>query len=362
MKGSPQDVVQSVLDEMITSGAERGVQAAVYQDGKLIVDAWAGVADSRTGRAVDGETLFPVFSISKGITATMVHQLVERGLLDYNRPIAEIWPEFAANGKEGITLRQALNHSAGIPNVPQRVEFAEIADWKKICAGVANLTPVFPPGSRAEYHAITYGWIAGETVCRADGRNFRQILADEISGPLGLDGLFIGIPDEVAPRVAFLEEYAPAPPAADPLAPSPVPGWLGPLHAFMNRPDMQRACIPASSGIMNARSIARHYAALLPGGVDGVELLPPSRIREATQPQGLLRGDGSPSTWALGYNLYEGYSLPGSGVTAFGHGAYGGAIGFADPGHGIAVGITKNLMNSGNTVDRVFTALIALLD
>jgi CubicO group peptidase (beta-lactamase class C family) len=361
MKGSPQDVVQLLLDEMTSSGTERGVQVAVYHRGQLIVDAWSGLADSRTGRAVDGTTLFPVFSISKGITATIVHQLVERGRLSYDQPIAEVWPEFAAQGKGGITLRQALNHSAGIPNVPHRVEFAEITDWKKICAAVANLPPVFPAGTLAEYHAITYGWIVGETVCRVDGRSFPGILKEEIAGPLGLEGMFIGLPAEAAARVAFLEEYAPVPPPADPLAPSPVPGWLGPLHSFMNRPDMQRACIPASSGIMNARSIARHYAALLPGGVDGVELLPPSRIREATQPQGLRRPDGSPSTWALGYNLYEGYSLPGSGFTAFGHGAYGGAIGFADPGQGLAVGITKNLLNSGNTAERIYTSLIAVL-
>lgn len=362
MKTSPQNVVQSLLDEMTSSGAERGVQAAVYQRGELIVDACSGIADSRTGRAVDGMTLFPVFSISKGITTTIVHQLVERGQLSYDQRIAEVWPEFAAQGKEAITLRHALNHSAGIPNVPHRVEFAEIADWEKICAAVANLTPVFPAGRRAEYHAITFGWIVGETVCRVDGRSFPEILEDEIADPLGLEGLFIGIPDEVASRVAFLEEHAPAPPPADPLAPSPVPGWLGPLHSFMNRPDMQRACIPASSGIMNARSIARHYAALLPGGVGGVELLPPSRVQAATQPQGLRSADGRPSNWALGYNLYEGYSLPGSGLTAFGHGAYGGAIGFADPGRGIAVGITKNLMNSGNTVERIFNALVAVLD
>jgi CubicO group peptidase (beta-lactamase class C family) len=347
---------------MTASGAERGVQAAVYQDGRLIVDAWSGVADSRTGRSVDGDTLFPIFSISKGITATIVHQIAERGLLDYDRPIAEVWPEFAACGKESITLRQGLNHSSGIPNVPQRVEFEEIADWDKISAAVANLIPVFTPGSRTEYHAITYGWIVGEPACRVDGRTFPQLIKDEIATPLGIDGLYIGIPDEVASRVAFLEEHEPSPPSADPLAPSPVPGWLGPLHSFMNRPDMQRACIPGSSGIMNARSIARHYAALLPGGVDGVELLPPARVRVATEPQGLRDGEGNPSSRALGYQIYEAYSDPGSETKAFGHGAYGGAIGFADPGRRLGLGITKNLLNSGNTVERIFNALVPVLD
>lgn len=362
MNLTPQAAIQSLLDEMTTSGAERGVQVAVYQHGKLIVDAWSGVADSRTGHAVDGDTLFPVFSISKGITSTIVHRLVERGLLSYEQRICEVWPEFAANGKEGITLRHGLNHSSGIPNVPQQVDFAEIADWNTICAAVADLTPIFPPGTRTEYHAITYGWIVGEPACRVTGRTFQQLVKEEIADLIGVDGLYIGIREAEEPRVAFLEEHAPAPPPADPLAPSPVPGWLGPLHSFMNRSDMHQAAIPGSSGIMNARSIARHYAALLPGGVNGVELLPPERIREATVKADLLDGQGNPATRGLGYQVYDAYSLPGHEAKAFGHGAYGGAIGFADPGRGLGVGITKNLMNSGNTVERVFNALVAALE
>jgi CubicO group peptidase (beta-lactamase class C family) len=353
-----QETIQALLDEWTSTGAERGAQVAVYHRGRLIVDAWSGIADVRSGRPVDGGTLFPVYSVSKAMAATIVHRLVGRGRLSYDQPISGVWPEFAAHGKERITLRQALNHSAGLPNVPRRVGLAEIADWNAMCAAVADLTPVFPPGSRAEYHAITFGWIVGEPACRAAGRSFSQLLKEEIADPLGRDGLFIGLPAEEASRVAFLEEAAPA----DPDAPAPIPGWLGPLHDFMNRPEMQRACLPASSGVMNARSIARHYAALLPGGIDGVELLPPSRIREATQAQGLKLADGNPSPWALGYNRYENWSLPGGEWTAFGHGGHGGSFGFADPGRGLAVAFTKNLLSYGNTADRLVQALFAVLD
>lgn len=362
MKTSAPRKIQDLLDEMTASGADRGVQVAVYHHGALIVDAWSGVADHRTGRAVDGDTLFPIFSVSKGIAATVVHQIVERGLVSYDRPIAEVWPEFAAHGKAAITLRQALNHSAGLPHVPQRVDFTDLADWNQICVAVANLVPVFPPGSRTEYHAITFGWIVGEVACRVDGRIFPQLLKDGIADPLGLDGLYIGIPEGVESRVAFLEDANPSAPPADPLSPSSVPGWIGPLHEFMNRPDMHRACIPASSGIMTARAIARHYAALLPGGVDGVELLPAGRVREATEASGLMDLDGSPSARALGYQLYDQYSAPGHAEKAFGHGGFGGALGFADPARGLAVGITKNRLNSGNTADRVFQTLLAALD
>jgi len=362
MKKNLQTPVQTLLDELTSTGLDRGLQVAVYLKGELVVDAWSGVADHQTGRAVDGETLFPVFSVSKGMTATIIHQMAERGLLAYDRPIADVWPEFAANGKESITLRQALNHSSGIPHMPQGVGFSHLADWQKICAEVADLTPVFPPGSHAEYHAITYGWIVGEVACRVSGKTFPQLLHEQISSPLGLNDLYIGIPDAVASRVAVLEEKNLQTPDGDPFQSSSVPGWLGPLHAFMNRADMQRASIPASSGIMSARAIARHYAALLPGGVEGVELLSPARLREATQSQGLNNAEGEAASWALGYQRYEHYSMPDSEVKAFGHGGYGGSLGFGDAGRGLAVGVAKNFLNSGNAAERIYQVLVENLE
>lgn len=361
MNPRAQSEIQSLLDRLVTEGTELGIQVAVYHRGAPIVDAWAGTADPRTGRPVDGDTLFPVFSISKGITSTVAHLAVARGLLSYDQAIASVWPEFAAQGKENITFAQALSHSAGLPNIPRRIDFASIADWNTICAALADLPPSFPPGSRAEYHAITFGWIVGETASRADGRTFPRMLHEDIATPLGLDGLFIGIPEEAADRVAVLRDRAPFTPPDEPEAPAPVPGWLGPLGDFMNRPDMQRACIPGSSGIMNARSIARHYAALLPGGVDGVELLPQDLLDTATRALSLRTPDGEPSLWALGYRRYDDWSLPGHPRAAFGHGAYGGAVGFADPGRGLAVAMTKNLLNSGETAEQVVTTLLAAL-
>jgi len=359
---SVQSRIQHLLDEFTQSGIERGIQVTAYQNGRVVADACSGVASVETGQPVNAATLFPVFSVTKGIAATMVHRLVERGLLADEQPIAEIWPEFAANGKARITLRQGLNHSCGVPHMPPAIDFADLADWSRICSAVAQLTPIWPPGSRAEYHAITYGWIVGEPACRAAGRSFEQLLEDEIRVPLGIDDLYVGIPDEVESRVAWLEEANPAPPPADPSQPSSVPGWLGPLHAFMNRPDMRRACLPASSGIMSARAIARHYAALLPGRVDGIELLSPDRVRAARTPQGLSAPDGEPAIWpALGYQLQEAYSVPGSPDKAFGHGGYGGSMGLADPERGIAFGLTKNRLHAEGTALRVYQELLAAL-
>src|SRR5471030_2577798 len=128
MRNELQEKIQSLLNGLVTEGKERGAQVAVYVDGKLAVDAWAGVADDRTGAAVDGDTLFPVFSTTKGIFSTVIHILAERGKIDYDTPIAQYWAEFAANGKEAITVRHALAHTSGIPYMPDGVSLEQISD------------------------------------------------------------------------------------------------------------------------------------------------------------------------------------------------------------------------------------------
>jgi len=113
--------VQRVLDQLTESGAEVGLQVAAYLDGKLVIDAWAGVADQTTGRPVTSDTLFMAMSCTKGITATCIHILADRGVLDYDTPIAQYWPEFAAHGKGKVTVRHGLTHQAGIPQKPAGV-------------------------------------------------------------------------------------------------------------------------------------------------------------------------------------------------------------------------------------------------
>jgi len=335
--------IQSLLDQFIAEDSERGVQAAVYLKGELVVDAFAGIADPATGRKVNEETPFPVFSTTKGMAATLVHLLVERGNISYDTRIADVWPEFAAHGKSGITVRHVLNHTAGVPNMPMGIGYAELGNWETMCAAIADLKPLTPPEMEYAYHAITYSWLTGEVARRVDGRTFPQLLHDEICAPLNLvNELFVGIPDEVEPRVAILDTNAgesanqPLPHDATPQA---IPALVQPLEVWMNRPDARRACIPASNGIMTARAIAKHYAALLPGGVNGVELLPPERIRLATETQwpGNHKPGEPPPAHRLGYMVGTPFS-----ATSFGHGGYGGSIGFADLEHGLALGFTRN--------------------
>ncbi len=354
--------VRAILDDLVASGVERGIQVAAYLDGECVVDTWAGVADPATGQLVDGETLFTVFSCSKGITATAIHLLAERGLFDYDDPIATYWPEFAVNGKAAVTIRQALSHTAGIPQLPPDVS---VTDWDGMCRAIAELTPLWEPGTQSGYHSLTFGWILGELARRVDGRPIEQIVAEDICAPLGIRSLFFGIPDDVEPRVAMLENDASVITAPDP-PPDSLAARIGrdsrQNDEKYNRPEVRRAVIPAGGGIMNARSLARHYASLIGNGVGGVRLLPPDRVRQATA----LQVDGQDAVLGTMIRRGLGYMLGGLGmpmgqrVTAFGHRGYGGTVGFADPDYRFAFALTKNRLAVGppdaSTLNRVARA------
>jgi len=352
MKKQYQEPIQAYLDQLVADGTERGVQLAVYLNGELVVDAAAGVTDPVSGTKVTSETLFPVFSTTKGIAATLAHLMVERGKISYDEPIAKVWPEFAANGKGNITLRHTLSHRAGLQNLPVGIAHAELNDWDTMCRKMAAETPTSAPGAVFSYHGITYSWLVGEPACRAAGRTFQQLMHDEICAPLGLENeMFVGIPDEVESRVAFLEAKEetsePLPHAATDLA---VPPLVLPLHRWMNRPDVRRACMPASTGIMSARAVAKHYAALLPGGVDGVEILPPERIRIACEQQprpGNFKPDDPLPDHQLGYTVGNMFS-----PRSFGHGGFGGTWGWADPDHNIAFCFTRNCYVEESTLGK----------
>jgi CubicO group peptidase (beta-lactamase class C family) len=337
--------MQDLLDQMVAQGRERGLQLAVYHKGQLIIDICSGTADA-SGRPMQLDTLVPIFSVGKGLVATIIHLLVERGKLTYDMPIAKVWPEFAQNGKQGILLRHALSHTAGLQLMPPGLKLEDILDWQKMCAGLAGATPASVPGAQQVYHAVTFGWLLGEVARRVDGRPFTELLRDEICRPLGITDLFTGLADSEQSRVAILEEqFAPGATPTVPNVgfPADVAAAMMPLYAWMNMPQVRSACIPASNGVASARALARLYAALLPGGVDGVELLPPTRIRKATVRQMPNTAQDNPPRMSLGYFLGGPADIMSSRISAFGHGGYGGSIGFADPRHQLAVGLTKNL-------------------
>ena len=197
-------LVQDLIDSLVASGEEAGLQVAAYVDGKLVVDAWTGIADEETGRPVDGDTLFTSWSTTKGFVATCLHILADRNLVDYDAPMAKYWPEFSANGKEQVTVRHALTHSAGVPHMPAGVTPEMMTDWDAMCAAIVAHEPLWEPGTKTGYHAWTFGWLIGEIIRRVDGRPVAQFAREELCRPLGIEDFYLGIPDAVESRVALL--------------------------------------------------------------------------------------------------------------------------------------------------------------
>jgi CubicO group peptidase (beta-lactamase class C family) len=343
--------VQSLLDELVADGTELGLQAVAYVNGEPVIDAVAGITDRESGRPVDGDTLFTVFSVTKGITATCIHLLAERGQLDYDDSLARYWPEFAAEGKGQVTVRDALTHRAGVPHLPDDITPEAMCDWGGICAALAAQAPLWQPGTETGYHGYTFGWILGELLRRVDGRPIATFVREEICMPLGTPDIYLGISDTEEARVATLEN-APRPegmplPPPDALILRAIPPAVGTTGQVFNRADVRRASIPGAGGIMSARALARHYAALI-GEVDGVRLLPAERVAVATA----LQTDatdlviGMPTRKGLGYFLGGARSPMSERVSAFGHPGAGGSIGFADPEYGLAIGFTKNTLRT----------------
>lgn len=345
MNSDLQERATGALNKLVTSRIDRGAQAAVYRDGELVADAWAGEANPFTREPVTGETLFPVFSVTKGFTATVIHRLVDRGLLSYSTRLVDLWPEYGARGKEKTTLRHALEHTAGVPELPADLTFEAMLDWPRACEALAAAAPKWRPGKLFAYHAKTYGWLLGEVARRADGREFGVLVREEIAEPLGLDSLHVGLPAGHGAQVAFLEETdlgpVPAPHFAE-LAPTKA-ATVPSIHQ-MNTPQMQAACLPSSNGLMNARAIAKHYAALLRGGVDGVRLLPSKRLAAATRWKTFLDPEGQQTVRGLGYMRVD-VSVNGRTYEGLGHGGYGGSMGFAFPELRLAIGYTRNKLN-----------------
>jgi CubicO group peptidase (beta-lactamase class C family) len=344
------------------AATDGGASVAVYHRGRLVVDMWGGV------RTLDGDpwtrdTLAMCFSATKGVAATCAHVLADRGELDYDERVATYWPEFAQNGKDEITVRQVLSHSAGLHRFGTIIDHgSRILDWEHMTDALARAKPAYEPGTAAGYHALTFGWLVGELVRRISGIPIQEFVQKEIAEPLGLDGLFIGCPAEQRHRMA-------------PLQPMSLPFTVNrptravvefafnqlsrglravgsPLnpHRMLNTavsrgmedvivdPRLLDAAVPALNGHFDAVSLGGMYAMLAGGGqLGGVRILSEKTVRKASQIQNHQRDRVLVMTmqWRLGYHklLMAHKLLP----RAYGHFGFGGSGGFADPEHDLAL-------------------------
>jgi len=351
--------VRTAIERAIAERGEMGVQVAAYLHGEVVVDAWGGIADPETGRAVDGDTLFNVFSVTKGVVATALHIQAERGLVEYDRPVADYWPEYGANGKAGVTVRDALSHRTGTPQMPVGVTVDNIGDWDAMAAGCAALPPLLPVGSPA-YQSFSFGWIIGEIVRRTDpeGRSFRDFVDQEICVPLNISDLWIGIDPSVEDRIARLSDAdaaAPLPPEGSMMEQS-MPNQIRLKPAVYEQAAMRRACVPGTGGIFNAHSVARVFAMLANGGMlDGVRLLSKERIAMAAErregglePDPVFFGAVMPISQG-GYWMYDGImpnTCPMKAPRAIGAPGVGGSLAWADPDSGLAIAFCHNHMSN----------------
>jgi CubicO group peptidase (beta-lactamase class C family) len=337
--------VREAFAANFAEGAEAGAMVSVVIDGQMVVDLYAGSRDAGAMEPLGPDDLFNVWSTTKGLAALCVAMAADRGLIDYEAPVALYWPDFAAAGKEAITVGQLLSHQSGVCGVSQPLE--DFFDHDLTAARLAASAPLFAPGTASAYNANVMGHYASALLRRTDGRSVGRFFAEEVARPLGLDGAFIGLPEAEDHRAVEMIGWEPdGRTPADPIlaaafaSPPPDP-------RFANRRDWRAAEHASCNGQANARSLALLYGALARGGeIDGVRLLSQQGLARATAPQceGKDKVLGLWTRWAAGWVLSN-RGLYGPNPGAFGHSGWGGSFAFADPERKLGFAYTMNKMS-----------------
>jgi CubicO group peptidase (beta-lactamase class C family) len=308
-------------------------QICVIRRGDVVLDRAIGCAP---------DALFAIYSASKPFAALLVHLLAERRELKLDHPVAKYWPEFAQNGKGSITIRHALQHRAGIPVTGGLIGTAlHMHDWIKAIRDVERTKPRWPAGEVPAYHFMSYGFILGEVIRRVSGRPIREVLADELLHPLGLDDIHLGLPDHALGRAVPVIATHPS---------EIMNQWL------TNRRRTRQCVAPAASMSSAAPQLARFYQMLLNGGaLDGVRVMQPGTIAAARVPS----SDGPDAfikrrvRWAHGFQLggpndaRDLTRLMGatSSSDAFGHAGNASCVTWADPSRDLVVVYLSNLQH-----------------
>ncbi len=364
--------VREAFTENFGSRRETGASVAIALDGVIVADLWGGWADKARTRPWTRDMIVNVYSTTKGLTAICAHRLAGEGRLDLDAPVANYWPEFAANGKNRITVRHLLNHRAGLPAIRKPLVPEDLYDWRTMTDALAAEEPWWEPGSRHGYHAITFGYLVGEVIRRITGKSVGSYFRDEIAAPLQIDAQ-IGLEARDDSRVA---EMIGAPPPAPgefnlfaEMAKNPesvtAKTFMNPMvlsMAMVNSREWRGAEIPAANGHTNGRALARLYGALARGGeVDGVRVMEAREIPACYVEESYGRDEVLmiPTRFSSGFMLSQPGEEMGPNASAFGHPGAGGSLGFADPKAKIGFGYAMNRMGGGILLDPRAKALIA---
>lgn len=342
------DPVREAFEENFRSRGEVGASLCVYRGHEMVVDLWGGWADEARTREWQADTLVNHYSVGKAVVATLVLQLVDAGHISLDTPLCEFWPEFAAHGKHGVTVRHALCHEATVPAIRAILTDADLFDWDTMCAALADTTPWWPLGTRHAYHTNTYGHLLGEIVRRVTGSMPGARLRD-LTARIGAD-LHVGVPDDDLARCADVIWASPmGTPTFDfaalegdalmnALAHFNPPGYSS--VGLVNTRAWRQTEVPSTNGHSTARGVARFYDALLEPDL----VLSPGIVAEASAPQaaGFCPILGEDLQFGLGFTPTSARRPLGRNPGSYGHFGTGGALGFADPVGGIAFGYVMN--------------------
>lgn len=329
-----------------------GGALCVYLDGQPVVDVWTGWADRRGTRSWTADTGAMVFSATKGMASTVIHRLADRGLIDYDAPVAEYWPAFAANGKAGVTVRELMRHRAGLSQL-NGASRTDLMDHLLMEDRIAAAPMGWLKG-RPSYHALTYGWLMSGLARAVTGLSMGELFRTELAVPLDTDGLHLGRPPAEAPtqpaRIIGPQSRIQNPIfnlVAPRLAALPFSGGFGSMYFPGMKSTVQGdislldAELPSANGVATARGLARMYGAIANGGsIDGTQFLSTELVAKLSGPPSLHPDGGlfMPLSFHLGYH---GLPLPGV-LPGFGHVGLGGSLGWADPDNGLAFGFVHN--------------------
>ncbi|MEV5125149.1 serine hydrolase domain-containing protein [Streptomyces decoyicus] len=346
-------------DEFARNFAERGelgAAAAVFVGGRKVVDLWGGIADDRTGRQWQEDTVLPVMSLAKAVVSFSAHLLAQQGKLDLDAPVADYWPEFARHGKEGITTRMVLAHTAGIPLAERQLTFEELTAWTPVIRALEEQKPLWEPGTAYEYHAHAFGFLVGEVIRRLTGHTPGAYFRAAIGDALGLR-TWIGMPREEVPRLARLVEAEGRAPMPSPdLLPIraltmngvlPFPGLDDP-HGY-NSPALLTAEFPGAGAVSSACGLATLYAAVATGVDGGPRLLSEDTVTDAVVPlSGGPSWSGFPdlgARWGTGVLIDSAFRRL-LGPRSFAHSGAGGQFAFGDDEFGVGFAYTANRMGA----------------
>lgn len=343
--------VRAVFEENLSTGQDVGASYCVTVDGETVVDLWGGFADEDHTRPWERDTIVGVYSTTKTVTALTALLLADHGALDLDAPVARYWPEFAANGKESVTMAQVLSHSSGLSGWAVPITAEDLLDWEKATTLLAAQAPFWEPGSASGYHAITYGYLVGEVVRRVTGQSLGAVFHEQIAVPLGVD-FHIGLPASEDARVANLIPPAEGPPTLGDQTPLQVNAATNPLLdvGMTRRRDWRAAEIPAIGGIGNARPLTLAHTLLATGGLaGGTRIMSEAGCRKALKPQ----TDGRdlildiPAQFGLGFAVGSGMPNP----NTLYWGGYGGSLVIIDLDAHSVLAYTMNRMTGTTTGD-----------